>query len=417
MADNDLGYIIMRKDAPITYAEFTSDGNMISYSRDILNKELAPIQDSYQNNWLNLWWKERSIPIEQDNIEKFLRANGYSMPSDYLINNLGLSLTDYYWIKPVGSDLSWKDVNLFDNDFKSNLLHWNRGEEERQTNREIPHYSPNGSLQGTIEKTWTINDGERYLIKGNHSPKSSESINELIACEIHKRQGHSNYCDYGLIEISGKEYAFGCYSKIFTSQDMELVSAWALFTNEKKPNNVSNYEHLLNMCGKFGMDTQEIRHGLEYQILTDFIISGHDRHLNNIAFLRNADTLKFAGLAPIYDSGGALFANKAIPKNEKELLNIDTHSFTKKESGLIKLVEDKNAIDLTKLPPASFVRELYEKDPKMDEKDIKNIVHWYERKIELCRNIQLGRDIFGKVFLTSSYKKQEIKKVNILRFS
>ena len=195
MADALIGFFIMRKDDPITYAEFMADGNMVSFSKDIMNKDLAPLQDMYQGQWINLWWKERSIPIEQDNIRMFLQENGYSMPSDYLIRNLGLSLTDYYWLKPINSDLTWKDVNLFDNNFKSNLLNW-RNDISESSRDDIPHYSPNGSLQGTIEKSWVINNGDRCLIKGNHTFKSIESINETIACEIHRRQNWLNYCDY-----------------------------------------------------------------------------------------------------------------------------------------------------------------------------------------------------------------------------
>ena len=45
-----------------------------------------------------------------------------SDPADYLIQNLGLSLTDYYWMKPVGSHLKWKDVNLFENAFSGDAL-------------------------------------------------------------------------------------------------------------------------------------------------------------------------------------------------------------------------------------------------------------------------------------------------------
>ncbi len=399
MEKDVIGYLIMRKDDPITYAEFTADGNMISFSKDMMNKELAPLQDAYQEQWLNLWWKERSVPIEQDNIQHFLTANGYNMPSEFLIRNLGLSLTDYYWLKPVGSSLTWKDVNLYDNEFKGNLLDWEResiGHDDHTASEDTPHYSPNGSLQGSIEKSWVINNGERCLIKGNHSYKSDESINEIIACEIHKRQGQKNYCKYDLIEISGKEYAYGCYSKAFTSQKKELISAWALYTNEKKDNNTSGYDHLIKMCGKYGMDTDEVRAGLEYQIMADFIMSGYDRHLNNIAFIRDADSLRFIGLAPIFDSGGSMFACRSIPKNEKELMNIETNSFIKKETGMLNLVTDRELIDLTKLPPASYIRELYHKDPKMDEKDINNIAHWYERKIDICRDFQLGRKVFKR---------------------
>ncbi|MCR4648334.1 MAG: hypothetical protein K5776_04565, partial [Lachnospiraceae bacterium] len=383
MDQDALGYIIMRKNDPITYAEFAPDGNMITYSRNFANRELAPIQDAYQGQWLNLWWKERSVPIEQDNIDRFLRENGYFVPSNFLIKNLGLSLTDYYWLKPIDSDLTWETVNLFDNDFKGNLLNWERSPIEDKDNLSVtPHYSPNGSLQGTIEKSWVINNGERYLIKGNHTNKSAESINEIIACEIHKKQDWKNYCDYGLIHIQGKEYTYGCYSRAFTSQEKELISAWALYTNEKKPNGVSNYNHLLNMCQKYDMNMEEIRRGLEYQILTGFIMTEFDRHLSNIAFLRDADSLKFIGLAPIFDSGGSMFAGKSIPNDEKELMNIKTNSFTQKEEGLLKLVTDRNLIDLTKLPPASYIKDLYEKDPLMSTKEINNITYWYEKKID-----------------------------------
>ena len=273
MGQNDImGYFLMRKDIPITYAEFTPFGDMVSFSRKMRNRELAPLQDMYQGNWLNLWWKSRSIPVEQDNIARFLRKNGYSMPSEYLIKNLGLSLTDYYWIKPVESDLQWADVNLYDNDFKGNLLNWEREPIETPEDG-IPHYSPNGSLQGTIEKSWVINNGVRCLIKGNHSPLSSESINEIIACEIHKRQGYHNYAEYKLLEIAGKEYAFGCYSEQFTSQSTELVPAWALYTNEKKNNQTSPYAHFLNMCEKYGMDRHSIQADFDYRTIVDFVMS------------------------------------------------------------------------------------------------------------------------------------------------
>ena len=402
MEDDNLGFLIMRKDEVITYAEFSPEGSLIKYSRDYENEKLGPLQDHYQNNWLKRWWSERSIPVEQDNILTFLRENGYSMPSDYLIKNLGLSLTDYYWLKPVGSDLTWKDVNLYDNEFKGDILFWDDNSERRASVNRTPHYSPNGSLQGTIEKSWIIKDKERYLLKGNHSNSSAESINEVIACEIHKLQGHNNYTEYDLIHINNKPYDYGCYSKLFTSQKKELVSAWALYTNEKKKNGISSYEHLLNMCEKFGMDRNYIQSELEYQILSDFVMSGHDRHLNNIAFLRDADTLKFNGVAPIYDSGGSMFAGKLIPKNEKELLNIETHSFAKKETDLLKLVQNRYAIDLTKLPTASFIKEMYHKDSKMHEKDINNIAYYYERKIDICRDFQLERDISRKKYYISS---------------
>ena len=30
-----------------------------------------------------------------------------------MVSNMALSLTDHYWIKPVGVQIKWDDVNLF----------------------------------------------------------------------------------------------------------------------------------------------------------------------------------------------------------------------------------------------------------------------------------------------------------------
>ena len=416
--EETLEYLLMRKNDIITLVRLDEDGNMLYFSKEMINEDMAPLQDRYRNNSLKLWWKERSVPVNQGRMKKFLRENGYSGPSQYLVKNLGLSLTDYYWVKPVNSDLSWENINLFENDFKENLIDFQK--ENTTTNPNgIPHYSPNGSLQGGIEKTWIINNGKRYLIKGNRNERSNESMNEIIAAEIHKRQGFSNYLHYNLIKIKNRDYVYGCSCRLFTSVERELVPAWALFTSEKKKNDVSNYSHLLNVCRRHGMDIDLVKKQLEYEIMTDFVISGYDRHLNNIGFMRDADSLEFTGMAPIFDSGGALFCNKPIPKNTKELLSLSTESFVKKESNLVKLVEDKNVIDLTKLPPASFIRNLYEKDPNLNRTDIRRIACCYEKKIDICRSLQLGKDPFktqysipkhGKEIKTAPDRKQNGKR-------
>ena len=106
--------------------------------------------------------------------------------SEFALSNLGLSLTDYYWVKPVQSSLTWEDVNLFDNDFKKNLL-------VRIDDASPGSHTPNSTLQGQLEKSWQIRNGKRILIKGNTDVTSSESINEVFACFLHKKQRYRNY--------------------------------------------------------------------------------------------------------------------------------------------------------------------------------------------------------------------------------
>ena len=166
-----------------------------------------------------------------------------------------------------------------------------------------------------------------------------------------------------------------------------------LATNEKKPDQASWPRHFMDMCRKHGVDTERLQEDLDYLILTDFVRSEYDRYPNNIGILREAGTLRMMGMAPIFDSGGSFFANKKVPATEKELLDIRTNGFASKKIKLLDLVEDRDVVDLTKLPPASYIKEMYHQDTQMGEKAINNIAHWYERKIELCRDFQLGKSI------------------------
>lgn len=414
----ELDYYLMRKNDPITLLTINELGHILYTAPKIKNEEQAPLEYRSQQGWLQKWWENRSIPVTRDHIQDHLRRQGCSLPSEYLVKNLGLSLTDYYWIKPVDSSLTWEKVNLFDNDFRDNTLFEQPPDMEEETvdasaavsqekalssetdptAERIPHYSPNGSLQGDIEKTWLIMNGERWIVKGNRNEYSYESINEVIASEIHRRQGYDNYAQYYLIEIGGKPYDYGCCAKAFTSQKLELVSAWAVYSSRKQPNDLSAYEHFIRECGALGMDTDQLRRDLEYQIMTDFIVSEYDRHLNNLGILRDADSLKPVRMAPIFDSGGMLFVNREKPRTWKDLLKMKTNGFAAKEMTLVNAVRDKNVIDLTKLPPASFLREQYEKDSKADSRTIRRILDCYEQKIEMCRLLQLGRNPMKEIY-------------------
>lgn len=387
-----MNYFIMRKNDPIALAEFSEDGSMRRYTQKLANPELAPLQSKSSSSWLRDWWKIRAIPIGQGKIASMLAQKGLLGPEEYLLKNLGLSLTDYYWIKPVNSDLTWEDVNLFDNNFSENLLFTN------PESSSTPAYAPNSTLQGQLEKTWAIDaNGDRILIKGNRDNLSSESINEVIATELHRLQGYDNYTPYELIRIKNKNYDYGCCSKLFTSQKLELISAYAAVTSEKQPNGTSSYEHFISVCEKHGMDIKQLRKDMEYQFMTDFILSGRDRHLNNISILRDADTLQFLRLAPIYDSGKCLFVHTSVPASEKELLSIETQSFASNELKLLSCVTDRSLVDASKLPDPDYIHAMYEKDSQIDSKRIDQITEGYVKKVELFKAFQGGENLKKRI--------------------
>ena len=402
-------YYLMRKNDVVTTVELNDMGQLVwADYQNVKEPEKLPLELATSTNRLSMWWEHRSVPIKQGKIAEMLREKGFQCSEEYLTKNLGLSLTDYYWVKPIDSELEWKDVNLFENDFHNEMVVDTAVDDSKIYGK----YTPNSSLQGALEKKWGIIDGERYLIKGNRDNFSTESINEVIASKIHELQGFGNYTPYALFEIKKRDYDYGCISKLFTSQKEELISAYAVVTSEKQPNDKSSYEQFISLCKRHGIDGDQLRMEMEYQMPVDFIISGRDRHLNNIAILRDADTLQFKRMAPIFDSGKSMFIRQDIPDNNKALLSLRTESFAATELQLMKYVQNRKLVDISKLPGRDVISDLYHCDSQMSDRRISDICDAYERKIELYRNFQLGKSL-NQIKFASVQQKQGTGKAPI----
>ena len=384
VGDKSMEYYLMRKDEVLTLCDFTNNGQMIAYSERFREPELMPLGYRVYPDYLKKWWADRKIPLRQGRVEEMLKNKGMLDSSDYMLRNLGLSLTDYYWMKPIDSDLKWKDVNLYDNDFKDNILSdkWD-GSADRSFS-----YSPNSSLKGELEKTWAIKNGSRVLIKGNHGDSSAESINEVIACELHKKQGYDNYTEYKLLKIKGKPYDYGCYSKAFTNSELELVSAHAIITSRKKDRGVSNYEHLIKVAAENGINAEEFRRDLEYQILTDYLLTNVDRHMDNIGVLRDAKTLKYIRMAPIFDTGRAFATGFVTPYTEDEINNVEVNSFEHYERDLLELVRSRDILKTDKFPSDDKLAELLSKDSKTSKRLIDFKIRLYNEKVKRVEEIK-----------------------------
>jgi hypothetical protein len=131
---------------------------------------------------------------------------------------------------------------------------------------------------------------------------------------------------------------------------------------------------------------------MDYQIMTDYLLSNTDRHMNNISVVRNPDTLELIGFAPIYDSGNSMFYN--IPYEQLDAVRLDdikTHSFVEKEVKLLSYVQNRNAVDLDK---ADVDFGIYEKDLVERQIRIPKIRDLYEKKIARLKAFQSGKDIW-----------------------
>ena len=165
-------------------------------------------------------------------------------------------------------------------------------------------------------------------------------------------------------------------------------------TSEIKPNNISGHEHLINVCDKNGLDRNIVREYLEFEILIDFIFSNRDRHLTNISVLRDADTLKFISMAPIYDSGKSMLVGRDIvPVTDKFVLSQEAQGFKEKELELLKYVQNRKLVDVQKLPSSEYIKEMYHKDSQVSEERIEFVVEMYKRKIDMYDKFAAGTNL------------------------
>ena len=371
-------YYLMHRDDPVcTVSVDPASGSMLRVSQ-MTAGELLPPGGRMDTEALRIWWQRRAVPVTQDRILSILEEKGFTSTQEYLVRNLGLSLSDHYWIKPIDTDLCWQDVNLFTNDFRDSI-----GELLFNPEAEIPEipenaFSPGSSTQGDLRKKWVIIEGRRHLIKGNHGSNSQESLNEVFASLVHRKQQKQHYVDYRPLMIGDQ---INCICECFTSDTLEFIPAADLIHSEKRNNSVSVYEHLIHVCVQNGLPEEAVRSFLEYQILTDCLMTNTDRHLNNFGALRDTNSLKLVSMAPIFDSGNSMFWNHPMLPAHNDLTDITVNSIRKKESAMLSYVKGSGQIDLMKVPTPEEFREVYSQDPLIPCLEI--IAEGYQKKIRL----------------------------------
>lgn len=353
-------------------------GTMLRVAKPV-HLELLPLGGNMDSAALRKWWLRRAVPISQGKIQRILEQLGIATPQEYLVRNLGLSLTDHYWIKPLDMELGWADINLFTNDFRDPVGDMQLGQESHEI-PQYPAFSPSSSVQGELRKKWIISEGKRCLVKGNHGGNSQESLNEIVATLLHKKQGKQPFVSYSPIKMDGSQQIY-CICESFTSDEIELIPAIDVVESRKKDNAMSVYEHFIRVCMEHGLAESAVRSFLEYQILTDFILTNTDRHLNNFGVLRNAKTLEFIGMAPIFDSGNSMFWQNPKLSEYDDLTTVNVNSFRNTERQLLGYVRSRDLVDLSKLPTEEELCSIYTMDPLIPCVD--SILLGYQKKIRL----------------------------------
>ncbi|MGN0494416.1 MAG: HipA domain-containing protein [Acutalibacteraceae bacterium] len=325
---------------------------------------------------LNDWWIDRSIPASRSGIREALDNLNLSSTKMLLTRCYGLSLSDQYWICPEGSELKWEEINFFENDFSDDIGDILFGENKK---KDILNFSsPDSTSDGNLKKRWKIIDGKRCLIKGGSNPFRQQPFNEVIASEIMRRL-NIPHVPYTVIWNKNAPYSV---CEDFVNKDTELVPAWRVLKYKKRDNNTSWYCHFVNCCKALGI--KDVIPFLDRMIITDYIIANEDRHLNNFGAIRNAETLEWIGMAPIYDSGSSLGYDK-MPVQMRTENDVRCKPFKNHHTEQLKLVTSFDRINFNALSGISeYITELLSCEGAadyIDESRIRAIAAGVERRI------------------------------------
>lgn len=282
-------YLILAKDIPVAKWE----NNHLT----VLDEQMLPLFLKRVAN-ADMWLETRAIDSSRANarqLKKALRLTECDDVSIVMYVN-GATITDNYWVKPLGSDLSYEQIR-FDNDaFSSLALKGTSGSFNRAADSEQIK-TPELTNIGSFEKCWKLIDGKWWMYK---SANHNEQFTELFVYELGRELGFN---------MARYERGEGCVkSPDFTDGASVNLEPAAAFMGDNE-----DYEaviaKLADICPQAIPDYIRM-------IFMDTIIANPDRHTANFGLLRDTKTGKLLGLAPMFDHNMALIA-RGYPSKPK----------------------------------------------------------------------------------------------------
>lgn len=339
-------YTLMHKTTPVASIEVDEVTIGILAIPEVYHLAHLPVGVTHQEGrvdrgTLNDWWLGRAIPASRSGLRDVLAVLGVRHSRELLVKCLGLSLSDQYWLCPHGKALSWGDINFFENEFSEDVGNALFGRTPAGEG-ELNLMSPDNTSDGWLKKKWVIANGKRVLLKGGSFPYYQEPFTEVLASRIMDRMGVL-HVPYTLTWDGGLPLS-ACED--FINPDTDLISAWRIFSSQKKPNHFSNYQQYLSSSESLGIPG--IRESLDRMIAVDYLIANTDRHFNNFGVIRHAETLEWLGPAPIFDCGTAMwhdqFTNMIGPA-----FKLPSKPFKSNHAEQIKLVSSFDWLDIAAL--------------------------------------------------------------------
>ena len=256
---------------------------------NVVNQTLLPLYLRRVQN-ADVWLETRAIDSHRANSRLLKKALRLAEKDDVstVVHVNGATITDNYWIREIGSNLTYNDVKFSDDYFSNLALKGNYDSFNRAANSKRSK-TPELTNVGSFEKCWKLRDGKWWMYK---KATHDEMFSELFVYELGQVLG-MNMAIYERGEgyIKSLDFTNGA------SVNFEPASSFVGDNDDY----VVVVKALENICPSAIPDYVRM-------IFMDTICANPDRHTNNFGLLRDIKTGELIGFAPNYDNNMALIS-------------------------------------------------------------------------------------------------------------
>ena len=260
------------------------DNKLTVYNETFLPLYLRKIQNA------DMWLETRAIDSHRANSRLLKKALRLTEKDDIstVIHVNGATITDNYWIREIGSNLTYDDVKFSDDYFSNLALKGNYDSFNRAANSKRSK-TPELTNVGSFEKCWKLRDGRWWMYK---KASHDEMFSELFVYELGKILG---------MNMAGYERGEGYIKSLDFTDGAEVNFEPASAFMGDNEDYLDVIKELEKICPNAIPDYIRM-------IFMDTICANPDRHTNNFGLLRDTKTGALVGFAPNYDNNMALIS-------------------------------------------------------------------------------------------------------------
>lgn len=294
------------------------------------------------------WCASRVLSLDRKYAKELLNSIGVAQAvTDKDRANISLSyhcvsLTDVYWIRKSGEDISFEKINLYDNPLNEAIVELSlKGRQMTVTNQEL---APDLSTKGCFPKAWIREKNGFKLLKdgGDAVVKRELLASEICQCFDVRQVRYSEYSYNGEIVTQ---------SDIITSKEFAMVSKMAFD---------------IYACNH-DLDTIEICKAIDpvtyYGMnLLDYLTGNTDRHPENWGFLVKNSNNEYVSLYPLMDFNQCFFAYDTLEGAQCQTVSIS--GVSQKEAAIEAIqnigLRQIREMDMTKFGEMKQEAEMFE---------------------------------------------------------